>query len=681
MRPFNTLPLPNCNCFNLVGNTSRLQSGEFSFCCFKVRVVVGSIRNFNRQFTKQLVRTRMSESKEPAVFSSVNALQTLKEANLCTFEELKFDNRVLNELPVDPESDNHLRQVKGAIYSRVKPTPLENPVLVSISKPVLNLLGLKSSEAERSEHLAEILSGNKLLEGSDPAAHCYAGHQFGSFVGQLGDGAAIYLGEVVNPNGGRYEIQLKGAGLTPFSRQADGRKVLRSSLREFLCSEAMHGLGIPTTRALSLVTSDTKIVRDPLYSGNVIQEKASIVCRVSETFIRFGSFEIFKKTDPRTGRQGPSCDDETRKELFPKLLKFVMEKYYPECGENVQQFFSEVTERTAQLAAKWQSVGFCHGVLNTDNMSIVGVTIDYGPFGFLDVFDPDHICNGSDDSGRYSYSNQPQICKWNCKKLAEALEDVLPADQAAEVLDKYDEWYHSYFLEIMRGKLGLMKAFDGEGDEELMNEFFAVMEASSSDFTNSFLAITNSSSKEEALKNLLQVCGSLEAAIAKVRPRLDPRTMMQLLHIKDHNPAYLKSFGGDKMLEDEVERSKKRMVLSKMTEEEKQNGDIEIWSKWLDKYYARLSEENAQLSHLNEGEIMQERRRLMSSRNPKIVLRNWMAQRAIEKAEAGDYSEVNKLLTLLENPFSDEIAVSSDGEEYVKLPPAWARELCVTCSS
>ncbi|KAL5514995.1 hypothetical protein EMCRGX_G000100 [Ephydatia muelleri] len=259
---------------------------------------------------------------------------------------------------------------------------------------------LADSILMQREDLAEYFAGNKILPGSDPAAHCYCGHQFGNFAGQLGDGCALYLGEVVNVAGERWELQLKGAGKTPYSCQADGRKVLQSSIREFLCSEAMFHLGIPTTRAGTCVTSDTPVARDIFYNGNVIYEKATVISRIAPTFLRFGSFEIFKTRDPQTGRSGPSVG---RMDILNQLLDYTITSFFPEVhGED--------------------------RVLNTDNMSIVGVTIDYGPFGFMDRYDPNHICNGSDDGGRYSYTNQPAICRWNLKKLAEALSPSLSSE-------------------------------------------------------------------------------------------------------------------------------------------------------------------------------------------------------------------------------------------------------------
>jgi uncharacterized protein YdiU (UPF0061 family) len=586
-----------------------------------------------------------------------------------TIDSLKFDNRVLRSLPIDKETRNYVRQVKGAIFSKVNPTPLENPQIVSIARPVAEMLNLELEESKDVD-LAAYLSGNKLIPGSECAAHCYCGHQFGSFAGQLGDGAAIYLGEVVNPaSGNRFEIQLKGAGLTPYSRSADGRKVLRSSIREFLCSEAIHGLGIPTTRALSLVTSDTLIARDPLYSGNVVQEKASVVCRVAESFLRFGSFEIFKKTDERTGMEGPSSSDEIRDDLLPRLANFVMDSYYPQVNGNVSFFFDEVVRRTASLVAHWHTVGFCHGVLNTDNMSILGLTIDYGPFGFLDYFDYNHVCNGSDDSGRYSYANQPSICKWNCLKLGEALHDLLPEQDLISSLEKFDEVYSHTFHELMRRKLGFLDSDPVNFDDEmvLFKELFDAMESTSSDYTLTFRAFADLS-KETALEKILDVCLPLELLIQKYRPRISPRGMAQLLDLKTSNPQIFESIGADKILSQELNRAEMRKTLSTRSESDHRASNRQIWSSWLDKCHA----------YLDLSTFPEERLSILNKSNPKIVLRNWMAQRAISAAESGDFSEVNNLLEILSNPYIDHPNIDP---EYLSTPPEWSSELCVTCSS
>eukprot|EP00798_Chlamydomonas_sp_ICE-L_P014637 gene14637-20672_t len=422
-----------------------------------------------------------------------------------TVESLLFDNLSLRALPVDPNTVNKTRQVRGACFSKLMPTPVEKPTMVAYSADALALLDL--SEEQRPE-LLECMAGNKLFPGSETAAHCYCGHQFGYFSGQLGDGAAIYLGEIINNSNERWELQLKGAGPTPYSRQGDGRKVLRSSLREFLASE-----GIPTTRAGTIVTSDSRVERDPVYSGDVIMERCSIVSRIAPTFLRFGSFEICKATDADTGRGGPSHGLEPG--MLHTMLQHTIRLYYPliwsthngdnlvdvfqteDPGATVKEpleamyldFLKEVTRRTAHLVAAWQCVGFCHGVLNTDNMSIVGLTLDYGPYGFMDSHNPSYVCNGSDDGARYEYKSQSQVCRWNCEKLAEALNPILNDKKSKlEVVKVYDVEYESK----MRRKLGLLAPdVDASADENLVEALFETMASTGADFTNTFRLLSN----------------------------------------------------------------------------------------------------------------------------------------------------------------------------------------------
>jgi serine/tyrosine/threonine adenylyltransferase len=382
-----------------------------------------------------------------------------------TLETINFDNLALRSLPIDPIEKIYTRNVKGACFSRVKPTPVKNPRMVIYSEQAMELLDLTKEQLERNDS-AEYFSGNKLIPGSEPAAHCYCGHQFGAFSGQLGDGATMYLGEVVNKRGERWEIQFKGAGSTPYSRTADGRKVLRSSLREFLCSEAMYHLGIPTTRAGTCVTSDSTVTRDIFYNGNPILERCTIILRIAQTFIRFGSFQICLPTDRQTQRMGPSHG---MPQIIVTLANYVINTFYPEYStlddsQKYKAFFEEIVRRTARLVAEWQCVGWCHGVLNTDNMSIVGVTIDYGPYGFIDRYDPHFICNGSDTGGRYSYANQPSICKWNCKKLGEALQPVLDLTDSRQIVEQvFDAEFKKHYLSKLRKKFGLFKE---ENDDE-----------------------------------------------------------------------------------------------------------------------------------------------------------------------------------------------------------------------
>ncbi|TKS73193.1 Selenoprotein O [Collichthys lucidus] len=649
-------------------------------------------------------------------------------------ERLDFDNVVLRKLPLDTSEEPGVRQVKGACFSLVKPQPLVNPRFVAVSHEALALLGLNGEEVVDDPLGPEYLSGSKVMPGSEPAAHCYCGHQFGQFAGQLGDGAACYLGEVKVPPGhdpeqlrdnpsGRWEIQVKGAGLTPYSRQADGRKVLRSSIREFLCSEVMFFLGIPTTRAGSIVTSDSKVIRDVYYSGHPRHERCSVVLRIAPTFLRFGSFEIFKQADEFTGRRGPSCG---RDEIRGQMMDYVIEMFYPEIQQNYPDrvernvaFFREVMLRTARLVAQWQCVGFCHGVLNTDNMSILGLTLDYGPYGFMDRFDPDFICNASDNSGRYSYQAQPAICRWNLVKLAEALAPELPPDRAEAAIDEYMALYNGFYLENMRKKLGLLKKAEPE-DEILITELLQTMHNTGADFTNTFRSLSQIScptegegeAGEDLIKKatdlLLEQCASLEELKAANKLTMDPRELAMLLSMAQSNPALFQMISDRATIARQLERLSKLKDLTETSQEELKTKHAEEWSHWITRYRKRLAQELEGQSDV-QG-VQEERVRVMDSTNPRVILRNYIAQNAIEAAENGDFSEVQRVLKVLEKPFSlqpglelpawagkgesAEQGERDEGEEqqqeaaststarnpvpYDSKPPSWAHEICVT---
>ncbi|XP_078661704.1 protein adenylyltransferase SelO, mitochondrial-like [Branchiostoma floridae x Branchiostoma belcheri] len=645
---------------------------------------------------------------------------------MASLEKLNFDNLVLRSLPIDTSDENVPRQVPGACFSRVSPTPVSNPQTVAFSAQALQLLDLPVAELRRPE-FAQYFSGNKLLPGSETAAHCYCGHQFGHFSGQLGDGAAMYLGEVVNKSGERWEIQLKGAGLTPYSRTADGRKVLRSSIREFLCSEAMHHLGIPTTRAGCCVTSDSKVLRDVYYNGNASYEKCTIVLRIAQTFLRFGSFEIFKPTDEITGRKGPSVG---RNDILITMLDYAIKTFFPEIqaahagnsDERYLAFYREVIHRTARLVAEWQCVGFCHGVLNTDNMSILGLTIDYGPFGFLDRYDADNICNGSDDGARYSYRSQPEICKWNCQKFGEAISEALPTVLSKPVLEEFDQTFSEHYLSKMRKKLGLVRKELPE-DKELFEALLQTMTETGADFTNTLRGLSKlslpgcqdfDSSLERTRSFLLSQCCSVQELIKACKPRMDPRQLQMLMLLLSTNPSLLMQLGGQGKIMREFERMEKLEEIKDLTQEQKSAADVQKWTDWLEKYTARLKLE------AQEGDVEQlnkERVITMNSNNPKFILRNYIAQNAITAAEDGDFSEVQRVLRLLEQPFSEDVdlgelavapgdggsassttdddagasasvlsetaasqgtAKSCTGTAYDSRPPDWAVDLCVT---
>lgn len=332
--------------------------------------------------------------------------------------------------------DNGFARLPETFHSRVQATPLPAPYLVCHSPAALELLGLDPGEIERPE-LIETLAGNRLLPGMDALAALYAGHQFGHYVPQLGDGRALLLGEV---NG--WEIQIKGGGRTPYSRGGDGRAVLRSSIREFLCSEAMHALGVPTTRALAIVGSDRPVYRED-------EETAALVTRLAPSFVRFGSFEVFYYRN--------------QVEPIRQLADYVIARYYPELAalaDPYPEFLRQVAVRTAGLIAQWQAVGFAHGVMNTDNMSILGLTLDYGPFGFLDAFDPGYVCNHSDTGGRYAFDQQPDVAAWNVTKLAQALVPLMSVEAASDAIKDYPQAFGQDYVALMAAKFGLAQDRD-----------------------------------------------------------------------------------------------------------------------------------------------------------------------------------------------------------------------------
>lgn len=476
-----------------------------------------------------------------------------------------------------------------AYYARLAPTPLERGHLIAFNPQAAGLIDLDPAQAERPEFV-RYFGGEAIPPGGDSVALLYSGHQFGHYVPQLGDGRAILLGEVSNRQGERWELQLKGAGLTPFSRQGDGRAVLRSTIREYLCSEAMHGLGIPTTRALCMTGSDEEVYRERI-------EKGAMLVRMAPSHLRFGSFEVFYYR--------------SQFEKLKPLADYVIEHHYPELLDEPDRYlalFREVTRRTAELISQWQQVGFAHGVMNTDNMSILGLTLDYGPFGFLDDYDPGFICNHSDYAGRYAFDNQPQIGKWNLSCLGQALlplfdgEPEEAAEQANAVLAEYKPALDRHYAEGMRGKLGLKQRHDD--DVSLVRDLLKLMQQSAVDYTRLFRALGD----------------------------FDTRDGTKNAHLRD------------------------------------QFIDREAFDDWAQRYAARLRQ---------EGINADERKAAMNRRNPKYILRNYLAQQAIDRAEAGDYSEIEKLHTILQRPFDEQ----PEHEAYAEPPPDWGKTLEISCSS
>ena len=387
---------------------------------------------------------------------------SVPRATLRDLQALEFDNSFVRELPADRVQDNVPRQVPGASYTRVDPTPVASPRLLGWSAELGEYLGIAKPAS------AEVLGGNRVLPGMQPYAARYGGHQFGSWAGQLGDGRAITLGEIFATDGSRQELQLKGAGRTPYSRTADGRAVLRSSLREFLCSEAMYFLGVPTTRALSLVGTGEEVIRDMFYDGHPAPEPGAIVCRVAPTFVRFGNFQIHAAL----GEVEP----------LRRLADYVLRHH--DRGHSYISWYQDVCRRTALLMVDWMRLGFVHGVMNTDNMSILGVTIDYGPYGWLEGYDPQWTPNTTDaHTRRYSYGNQPQIAQWNLARLAEALlplvEDKAPLEEG---LTLYADTFNAGWRRALAHKLGF-EALEEPGDEQLLADLFALLYEAETDYT------------------------------------------------------------------------------------------------------------------------------------------------------------------------------------------------------
>lgn len=516
---------------------------------------------------------------------------------------LRFDNRFVNELPGDALHDARPRQVLGACWSPVEPTPVQAPQLLAYAPEVAALLGWDADDVQTPE-FAEVFGGNRLLPGMQPYAACYGGHQFGQWAGQLGDGRAISLGEVLNADGQRWELQLKGAGRTPYARHADGRAVLRSSLREFVCSEAMHHLGIPTTRALSLVATGDRVLRDMFYDGNPRYEAGAVVCRVAPSFIRFGNFEIFAaRNDPAT---------------LTKLVDFTLERDFPELeGEPASRradWFTSVCERTALLMAHWMRVGFVHGVMNTDNMSILGLTIDYGPYGWIDNLDFDWTPNTTDAEGRrYRFGYQPQIAQWNLACLAHALaplfEDMAPLEAG---LERYATVYNASNRAMTGAKLGLARL--DERDWPLARNLFALMQQANVDLTIWFRALADLELEAPSLKPLEAAFYDKEAGV-------------------QHGPAL---------------------------------------EAWLQAYAARLRADDLS---------PEQRRARMHQHNPRFVPRNYLTQMAIDRAEQGDMTLLQRLMAVLRQPYTDQ----PEESELAARRPDWARERAgcsmLSCSS
>lgn len=532
---------------------------------------------------------------------------------LRSLDELRFDNRFTRLLPGDSEARNFRRQVQQACYSRVMPTPVAAPKLVAYSHEVCELLELDIATTGE-QAMADVFGGNRVLPGMDPLAMCYGGHQFGNWAGQLGDGRAINLGEVVNSRGQRWMLQLKGAGPTPYSRTADGLAVLRSSVREFLCSEAMFHLGVPTTRALSLVTTGEEVLRDMFYDGNPRYESGAVVCRVSPSFIRFGNFEIF------TSR---GDIDNLR-----KLVEYTIATDFPHLSpagdgsytkEVISQWFEEVCLLTAEMIVHWMRVGFVHGVMNTDNMSILGLTIDYGPYGWLEDYDPDWTPNTTDASGRrYRYGNQPQVALWNLLQLANAILPLVgDSKPLEESLQNYSGRFERSWQQMMAQKLGLGHHNETTDNDLIVDllDFFTTVETDMTLFFRRLAEVSTAATIEEIPQPLVESFYRVDQVQGPARAKL---------------------------------------------------------LRWLNAYAVRVRQTLVPDPT---------RRTRMNAVNPIYVLRNYLAQQAIDQADQGDPAMIRELLAVLRHPY-DEIA---GNERFAAKRPEWARHRAgcsmLSCSS
>jgi uncharacterized protein YdiU (UPF0061 family) len=518
-----------------------------------------------------------------------------------TLHALRFDNRFINHLPEDSNNDSTCRQVFNACYSKVLPQKVSCPKLVSYSPEVAQLLDLTAHICE-SEEFSQVFAGNQLVNGMQPYATCYGGHQFGQWAGQLGDGRAINLGEIINSQKQRLTLQLKGGGKTPYSRSSDGLAVLRSSVREFLCSEAMHHLGVPTTRALSLVLTGESVLRDMFYDGNRQYEKGAVVCRVAQSFTRFGHFQIHAARNNIT--------------LLKQLVDYTISTDFPHLGtpsvETYLHWFSEVCQKTAEMIIHWQRVGFVHGVMNTDNMSILGLTIDYGPYGWLEDFNLNWTPNTTDaDHRRYHFGNQPRVAFWNLAQLANAIFPLIEESKPLQdILEQhYTETFQRGYEKMMAEKLGLDRF-----DETLISDLMTLLQTVETDMTIFYRQLAN---------------------IDMTQTEIDTQPLTQAYY----DEAYLGA---------------------------NYQNQLNLWLKC----YARL---------IQIDEVA--RKTKMNAVNPNYVLRNYLSQQAIDAAEEGDFSEIERLLNLLRKPYDEQLEFS----KYAKKRPEWAKRKAgcsmLSCSS
>ena len=466
------------------------------------------------------------------------------------------------------------------LYQKLQATPLLNPKLVSFNKKACDLIGLDYDCCETQDFI-DFINGKKVLNGSVPYSMVYAGHQFGYFVPQLGDGRAINLGKI---NG--WHLQTKGSGLTKYSRQGDGRAVLRSSIREYIMGEAMHALDIPTTRALAIIDSDTFAHRE----WN--EESCSVVMRMSPSWIRIGTFEFFAKT-------------QNAKENLIQLANYVIKQSYPHLQNDENRYakmFYSLVDKTAELLAKWQAYGFMHGVMNTDNFSMAGLTIDYGPYAFMDYFEKHCICNHTDAEGRYSYNNQPFVARWNLQVLAYALDKIVPKEKLLEYINTFMPQHENVYLQLMSKRVGLDPIKSSDNNLDLIVELLGALESAKIDYNVFFYKLTN-------LKSFDDISSVVDIAIFR-QPLID----------------------------------------------------------WFESYKKVCDEQNSSF---------EDRFEIMKKVNPKYIIKNYMLQEAIQLAHEGDFSLVNDLLNIAQNPFDEH----EKFEKYALSTPQEHSNLQLSCSS
>jgi uncharacterized protein YdiU (UPF0061 family) len=474
--------------------------------------------------------------------------------------------------------DNTFARLDSKLFTHVAPQAIYAPHVVHFNPQVAQLLDLETSN---NSDLATYFSGAMPLPNSQPLAMTYSGHQFGQYNPQLGDGRGLLLGEVVNNKGERWDIHLKGAGKTPYSRFGDGRAVLRSSIREYLGSEALHGLGIPSTRALCIIGSKEPVQRETT-------ETAATLVRVADSHIRFGHFEWIFNNQPK---------------LLKSFSDYVIQRHYPSCQHSPKPYanlLQQIVTRTATLMAQWQLVGFAHGVMNTDNFSITGCTFDYGPYGFLDAYQPSFICNHSDNTGRYAWNQQPSIGLWNLNALAYALSPLIDKEDIMAALQSYEATLLDTYYKGIKAKLGLIE--NNEQDNALAFDLLDILMKNNMDYTRTFRALS---------------------------------------HIN----------------QEDIQCSLRDDCLGRAK-----------FDDWFKRYTQRLAQEKT--TNL-------QRQQQMQATNPKYILRNYLAQIAIEKAEKGDFSEIDTLLMLVQNPYDEH----PNYEHYANIPPDWGQHLEISCSS